>query len=271
MPSERLIIVPGTAPSPDGSCGPQGAKRSADSDSHPDPGPRILLIAQEGAPRGLYERAIRETGALVDTVASIGDFQGAVTNAAYNGIVVDIPTKIQALNRHKDLVNSILDRFPVIQVNQAKTTGRIRALLYGRHERQGQLQDLLREACLKGAPRRFRADKRCDIHFNLLLARAHAFDPGTIERTVTLNISLGGCFIITTARYQKGQRVWIRILELHDKTPIACEVIHKRKWGREMALPGIGVRFEALTASQEQALAQRCAPECRAKGSAGRP
>jgi hypothetical protein len=260
MPSDALKIVPGAAPKLNGSYRPRGADLPANKGSDLDPCARILLIAQEGPARALYERVIREVGAMVDTVASIGDFQGAVTNAAYNGIVIDIPTKIQALNRHKDLVSSILDRFPVIQVNQAKTTGRIRALLYGRHERQGQLPDLIRETCLQGAPRRFRADKRRDIHFNLLLARRRDFDPGAIERTVTLNISPGGCFIYTTARYQKGQRVWIRILEMYDKTPIACEVIHKRKWGHEMAIPGIGVRFDALTEAQRRALAQRCAP-----------
>lgn len=225
-----------------------------------DTRPRILLIAQEGAARDLYTRAIRRIGAHVDSVISIEDFQGAVVTSAYNGIVIDIPTKIQALNRHQDLVNSILERFPVIQVNQEKSTGRIRALLYGRHQRQGELNALIQEACFSGPPRRFRAAERRDVNFNLLLARSRDFDSGAIERSVTINISQGGCFVFTTARFQKGQRVWIRIMEFYDKTPIACVVIHKRKWGRKMAIPGIGVRFESLSAAQAQALAGQWGP-----------
>ena len=222
--------------------------------------PCILLIAQKGAARDLYRRDIRRTGARVDTVASIEDFQGAVTHSAYNGIVIDIATKIQAMNRHKDLVGSILDRFPVIQVNQEKASGRIRALLYGRHTRQGALRELIREACLSSPPRRFRADKRYHIHFNLLMARSRNFESAETERTVTLNVSSGGCFIITSARFQQGQRIWVRLTDLYDKTPIACDVIHKRDWGTEMAIPGIGVCFKSMTEAQARALSALCAP-----------
>ncbi len=221
---------------------------------------RILLIVQKEAARERYHHAIRLTGARVDTVASIEAFQGAVTHSAYNGIVIDIPTKIQAMNRHKDLVSSILDRFPVIQVNQEKESGRIRALLYGQHTRHGELEELIREACLSRPPRRFRATRRHPIHFNLLLARSRRFEAGETERTVTLNVSPDGCFIFTTARYQQGQQVWIRIMELYDKTPMACGVIHKRKWGAEMAIPGIGVCFQSIKEAQARALAAQCPP-----------
>ena len=222
--------------------------------------PCILLIAQKGAARDLYRRDIRRTGTRVDTVASIEDFQGAVMQSAYNGIVIDIATKIQAMNRQKDLLSNILDRFPVIQVNQEKASGRIRALLYGRHTRHGALRELIREACLSSPPRRFRASKRYNIYLNLLMARSRNFEPAATERTVTLNVSSGGCFIITSARFQPGQRVWVRITELHDKTPIACDVIHKRYWGAEMAIPGIGVCFKSMTEAQTRALSALCAP-----------
>ncbi len=221
--------------------------------------PRILLIAQKGMARDRYRRDIRRTGARVDTAASIEDVQGAVTQSAYNGIVIDIPTKIQAMNRHKELVSSILDRFPVIQVNQEKTSGRIRALRYGRHTRHGELHELIQESCLTSPPRRFRASKRYDLHFNLLMAPSRRFDSNETERTVTFNVSSDGCFIFTTARFQRGQSVWVRIMELYDKTPIACEVIHKRKWGAEMAIPGIGVCFKSMTEAQTRALSALCA------------
>ncbi len=271
MKSEPVDIEPGTRAQTGGGLPPPSAHAASRRARDLDDGPRILLIVQDGTGRDLYRRVIGRTGARVDTVAAIADFQGAVAQKAYNGIVVDIPTKIQALNRHKDLINSILDRFPVIQVNQEKTTGRIRALLYGQHERQGDLQDLIRDTCLSRPPRRFRANPRCDAHFNVLLARTRDFAMGNTERSVTLNISRGGCFIITTARHQIGQRVWIRIMEMDDKTPIACEVIHKRTWCQAMAIPGIGVRFETLTDDQQQALARRCEPLLPTEGTSGRP
>ncbi len=233
--------------------------------------PRILLIAQRGTARDIYHRDIRSTGARVDTVASIEELQGAVTQSAYNGIVIDIATKIQAMNRHKDLVGSILDRFTVIQVNQEKSSGRIRALLYGRHTRHGELRELIQEICLASPPRWFRARKRLDLHFNLLMARSRNFGSAETERTVTLNISPDGCFIFTVARFQLGQRVWVRIMELYDKTPIACEVIHKRDWGTEMAIPGIGVCFKSMTEAQRHAVAARSTPAFNTERTAGQP
>ena len=233
-----------------------------------DAAPRILLIVQHGAARDRYRREIGRTGAQIDTAASFTEFQGALTQSAYNGIVIDIPTKIQAMNRHKALVNSILERFPVIQVNQEKGSGRIRALLHGRNRRQGELQALIREACLDSPPRRLRATQRHAIHFNLMLWRARHSEADEIERSVTINVSQGGCFIYTTARFHKGQPVWIRIMELDDKSLIACEVVHRRQWGDAMTIPGIGVCFQSMTDAQAHALAGHCPPSFSAEKTA---
>ncbi|MDJ0719989.1 MAG: PilZ domain-containing protein [Desulfobacterales bacterium] len=257
------IAVPTARPVPAG--------RAANPNRDGDGAPRILLIVQQGAARDRYRREILETGACIDTAASIEEFQGALTQSAYNGIVIDIPTKIQAMNRHKALVHSILERFPVIQVNQEKGSGRVRALLHGRNSRQGELQALIREACLSRPPRRLRARQRHAIHFNLLLMRERHPEADGIERSVTINISPDGCFLYTTGRFREGLRVWIRILEFRDQTPIACEVIHHRPWGDTMTIPGIGVCFQSITDAQAYALTGHCPPPFNAERTAGQP
>lgn len=216
--------------------------------------PRILLVAQPGEACALCEKALHGVGALVDTVASIDKFYGAVTHFAYNGIVIDIPTKIKALSEHKDLVTSIMGRFPVIQVNVDRRSGRIRALLYGHHERTGPLEDLIREACWHSPARKLRADERKPLHYNILLSKTRQFDPQTLIRTVTLNVSHKGCFLFSSARFHVGARVWMRIMDLYDQTPISGIVRHKIKWGEAMAVPGIGVEFETISDHQRQSL-----------------
>lgn len=216
--------------------------------------PRILLVAQPGEARSLYEAALYRSGARVDTVASVDAFHGAVTHQAYNGLVVDIPTKIKAMSDHKDLVTSILNRFPVIQVNRDRRSGGIRALLYGHHERSGPLEILIREACWKSPPRKLRSEERKRLHYNVLLSIKPQFDPLTLIRTITLNVSRGGCFLFSSGRFQLGARVWIRIIDLYDKTPIRCVVRHKRAWGEAMVIPGIGVQFEHIAERQRDAL-----------------
>lgn len=216
--------------------------------------PRILLVAQPGEACTIYEAALHRTGAQVDTVASTDTFYGAVTHFAYNGIVIDIPTKIKALSDHKDLVYSILGRFPVIQVNFDRLSGRIRALLYGHHERAGTLEELIREACGQSPPRKLRSEERKPLHYNVLLSTQPQFDPQTLIRTVTMDVSLNGCFLFSAARYQLGARVWLRIMDIYDKTPISGIVRHKRKWGQAMVVPGIGVEFETIKESQRRSL-----------------
>lgn len=216
--------------------------------------PRILLVAQPGDACTLCEAVIQGTGARVDTVASIDTFYGAVTHFAYNGLVVDIPTKIKALSDHKDLVYSILDRFPVIQVILDRGSGRIRALLHGHRERTGNLEDLIREACWHSPPRKLRSEERKTLHYNVLLSLKRDFDPDTLIRTVTMDVSMNGCFLFSSARFQLGARVWLRIMDLYDKTPIMGMVRHKRKWGEAMVVPGIGVEFETISETQRKAL-----------------
>jgi hypothetical protein len=216
--------------------------------------PRILLVARPGDACTLYEAAIRNMGATVDTVASIDTFYGAVTHFAYNGVVIDIPTKIKALSDHKDLVYSITGRFPVIQVNLDRRNGAIRALLYGHHERSGLLEDLIREACWNSPARKLRSEERKPLHYNVLLSTTREFDPRTLIRTVTMDVSSNGCFLFSSARFQLGGRVWLRIIDLYEKTPISGIVRHKLKWGEAMVVPGIGIEFETITESQRQSL-----------------
>lgn len=216
--------------------------------------PRILLVAQPGEACTLYETALHRIDALVDTVASIDKFYGAVTHFAYNGVVIDIPTKIKALSEHKDLVYSIMGRFPVIQVNMDRRSGRIRALLYGHHERTGPLEDLIREACWNNPPRKLRSEERKPFHYNVLLSTTRQFDAQTLIRTITMDVSRKGCFLFSSARFQVGGRVWLRIMDIYDQTPISGIIRHKIKWGEAMVVPGIGLEFETISENQRQSL-----------------
>ncbi len=216
--------------------------------------PRILLVAQPGEACTLYEAALDGIGALVDTVASIDKFYGAVTHFAYNGVVIDIPTKIKALSDHKDLVYSIMGRFPVIQVNIDRRSGRVRALLYGQHERTGSLEDLIRETCWHSPPRKLRSEERKPFHYNVMLSMTRQFNPRTLIRTVTMNVSQKGCFLVSSARFQVGGRVWLRIMDIYDRTPISGIVRHTIKWGEAMVVPGIGVAFETISEDQRRSL-----------------
>jgi hypothetical protein len=116
------------------------------------------------------------------------------------------------------------------------------------------LEDLIREACWDSPARKLRSEERKPLHYNVLLSTTSEFDPRTLIRTVTMDVSSNGCFLFTSARFQLGGRVWLRIVDLYDKSPISGIVRHKRKWGEAMVVPGIGIEFETITESQRQSL-----------------
>jgi Tfp pilus assembly protein PilZ len=215
---------------------------------------RVLLISRPGQAREIYARALQRAGAEVDVAGSIEDLHEAVTHQPYHGVVVDIPTKIQALRDHKELVSSILGSFPVIQVNVDPATGRIRALRYGCDRKNDRLEDFIRRECRRAVPRLFRRRPRSSIccQVRLRAVRCSSGAPG--ERTVSVNLSEGGCFLFTAKAYAVGDKVSMLFREIDPRRPLMGVVRHRIPWGERSVMPGIGVEFSDLDDYQRQIL-----------------
>lgn len=221
---------------------------------------RVLLIARPGAAREIYAEALQQAGAQVDVAAGIEDLHAAVTLHPYHGVVVDIPTKIQALRDHKELVNSILGSFPVIQVNVDPATGRIRAMCFGARQVSGRLEDFIARECRQAVPRMFRRHPRTAVQCHVRLQAAGAPPGARGERTAALNLSEGGCFIFTARRYAVGDEVRMAFQALDPRRPLRGVVRHRVAWGRDAGLPGIGVEFIGLNGERRRALRELVAP-----------
>ncbi len=63
--------------------------------------------------RDTYVRALGAFGADADAVSSFTEFYTAMTDVPYNGVVVDLPTKIKNLRHEREFVHNILGRYPV--------------------------------------------------------------------------------------------------------------------------------------------------------------
>jgi Tfp pilus assembly protein PilZ len=72
--------------------------------------------------------------------------------------------------------------------------------------------------------------------------------PGT--KTVTANVSCGGCFLIKFDPWNVGDKGWLILPDLKDTAPIPVEVCFVRSWGVHASLPGMGVRFVELSDAQ---------------------
>ena len=216
----------------------------------------VILACQEaGGAKQAYIDAVTPLGVKVETVPSFGKLHKMMIENCYNGVMVDLRTKMKASNEEKDLVHDVFEQFPVAQLNFDEKTGQIRSLHYGRTGKGESLESFIKEECRSFIARPIRSSIRKKIHFNVLLSKTGDFATEGIDRTVTMNVSKGGCFIYSVDDLQSDAKVMMVFKELEDQKPILGEVRWKALWGEAMQIPGIGVKFENLREGQ---LAQIC-------------
>ncbi len=209
----------------------------------------ILLVVHNEESREKYKIAAQKLGVNVVAVPSFFNLDQAITEKRYHGLLVDLQTKLKAAREDEEFVRNIVDKFPVAALNINKNNQNIKALSYGQ-QRGGTLEDFINKECRYFAPRRFRYHVRKQIHFNLIVSKGNSFKEGDCERTATIDVSKGGCFIFSIQRWAMGQDIWFIIKELKDNAPIHGQVRHYVPWGSELQLPGIGVEFISIKECQ---------------------
>ena len=69
-------------------------------------------------------------------------------------------------------------------------------------------------------------------------------------KTITINVSSGGCFIFAAQNWEVRDKVILLFKELTDQTPVIGDIRWTQVWGDAMQIPGIGVRFEKIKENQ---------------------
>ncbi len=181
---------------------------------------RLALVSPEGELRDIYARAIKALDVRYDVVTTFKELYYAMEKVPYNGILIDLASKMKAPRDDLGLVENVLGHFPVLY------------LKWEEHTRQ------------------ISTEKRIGIHFCILLSRDSAFREGNVERTITINVSAGGCFIFTNQEWDIRSRVWIVVKGISDETPIIGDVRWFFRWGGCKQNPGIGIKFLQIKEAQ---------------------
>ena len=86
---------------------------------------KIILVAAEGEARQAYLSALEPFGVEVDVVPSFKKLRQELSKTHYNGVMVDIRTKIKWMREDTELAYKILDKYPLVQVKfEKKTNGK---------------------------------------------------------------------------------------------------------------------------------------------------
>jgi hypothetical protein len=223
---------------------------------------RLLLVVQDPEARRAYQAALHEIDVPdvgLDTVSSLSALHSALLERPYAGLLLDVGILARSSREEKALVGDILELFPVVRLDHDPQTHQVRSLYFGQ---QGgdpvPLATFIHEHCRGFRARRIRRHMRRSLHLNVLL---HAGE-GTAEepeRTNTLDVSTGGCFLYSIADWSGHSRVRLVIQELPDER-LQAVVRWQVPWGIPHRLPGLGVEFSDLSPRHEQDLASLLFP-----------
>lgn len=220
---------------------------------------RVALLCQEGEAQQAYINAAQSLGAQVDPASTFSDLHNLLCGHSYNGVMVDLRTKVKASHDDKDLLQALLEQFPLAQLKFEEATGTVRSLNVGQARGSETMEAFINEECRPFPARPIRASVRKNIHFNALISKnGTPSEEGGIQ-TVTMNVSEGGCFLYSTDHWEIGSKLSIVFRGMEDQRPITGEVRWQIPWGKTMQIPGIGVKFENISIAQITELCERCA------------
>ncbi len=213
---------------------------------------RLALVSPEGEIRDIYNRAIKALDVQCNVVATFKELYYSMEKVPYNGILIDLATKMKAPHDDLDLVENVLTHFPVLYLKWEESTKAIRTYYPGQHLLGGDLGDFVGKQCCFFDARTISTEKRLGFHHSVLLSKDSAFREENVEQTITLNVSEKGCFIFTNQVWTIPGNVWVIVKGISDETPIVGALRWFFKWGVRGQDPGIGIKFLQIKESQMQ-------------------
>lgn len=104
--------------------------------------------------------------------------------------------------------------------------------------------------CSRREPRYLRSSERVNVHVPVRLYREGS--AGSFEQSMTINLSMGGCFVYCVQPPPSGRVVLTFEFPESDIRigPVLGEIAWVMPWGRACSPPGIGVRFVDFPATQ---------------------
>jgi len=213
--------------------------------------PRPLLMVKDDQVKSAYMDALAHLSIDLEAVSSLKRMHSRLKSGPYNGLILDVPTMMKSKAEDRELVHDFIERFPTARVRYNPNNGRIVTMFYGQvNDADQSLEAFLINECASFAARSIRAAHRRGTNLNVLLYRTAKLSSNGAERTATLDLSEQGCFIFSGRDWQRRKRVWLRLPDLGDDSPIRTRIRRRVDWGGRGRLPGIGVVFESINQGQ---------------------
>lgn len=191
-----------------------------------------VVIASSAEVRRVVEDLLEDLGLDPLPVPSLGELLGVVKDVPVGGILLELGTSIKSSPEEKKAANEIARLYPFARFRVIGEEIRI-------HGDENSLEEFARR-CQRSEPRVIRRETRVFRYLSVYLWRDQI--PDDAEKTITINVSGGGCFIYSSRDWAIGDRVWLRMAD--GETAVSGTVRFWRAWGQNNGVPGIGVKFD---------------------------
>jgi hypothetical protein len=217
---------------------------------------QILLVVADEARRTLYEQFFKKEKVICQAVSALRDVSTQIARQPYNAIFLDMPLISYASHYEKSLVKDVLRVLPHASLD-ITATHEISVVVSGEvYESSHSPEEFLRYCCEQPV-KTVAPQNRIQLNYNAVLSRSP--DLADAERTVSIDISPGGCFLFcVNDDITLHSSVWVSLIILNDSTPIPSTVCWKREWGMTNDVPGVGIRFEKMTEQQQTEMLSLC-------------
>lgn len=220
---------------------------------------KLLLLSSNPEAVSACRKTLQSLGIECEWTSKVSDMRRWLVGTPFNGLIFDVLTAARTSPVERALLQEFSDYYPTLMMRWNSASRKVRGLVFGEIlDKEDPLGDFVGRFCQPDRALVYRKTKRFNIHLNVLLSPKDEFTEQQVEKTVTLNLSRGGCFIISSRNWQHVEHAWIRLPDLADPTPIGVEVCQYLPWGEQKQIPGIGVKFTELQPDQQRAVDDLC-------------
>lgn len=212
---------------------------------------KLLLYVHDLEIAKIYLKFASEINIKCAVVHSFEEFYKKRQGEPYSGLLIDIVSSIRASAFDRAKLADLMEVYPSLRLRWDPVEENIRTYMTGAGTGQRiTLKQFVETYCQPFKARSLRFNIRKEIICNVLYSPYADVEDDHVQKSVTIDLSAGGCFLFSTQRHPVGSLLWLRFIDLVDNSPIQVEVLWGREWGKAMLIPGIGVRF--LTIKPEQ-------------------
>ena len=203
----------------------------------------ILLAAYDSEHFDEYKKVFTDNDIKIIAVSGEDQFLNFSRILPVNGVVVELTNEKQS-PEIRNLLSELKKTFPFLQAKFNPMTNSVD--FFNKNLEAKTLDDFIDNKCRRFAARTLRSNMRRAISLNVEISPHKEFLH--VERSVTLDISANGLFILATSPiWHEAKKCFVCIKEFNSESFIECDIARIVRWGEKpFHNPGIGAQIASI-------------------------